>query len=43
MGDQTELIKKPAPTLYAIIAIKLVKGILFPAPPAFESGTKVLV
>jgi uncharacterized membrane protein (DUF2068 family) len=29
MGEQTELIKKPAPTLYAIIAIKLLKGILF--------------
>jgi uncharacterized membrane protein (DUF2068 family) len=29
MGDQTELIKKPAPTLYAIIAIKLLKGALF--------------
>jgi len=29
MGTQTELIKKPAPTLYAIIAIKLLKGLLF--------------
>ena len=29
MGTETELIKKPAPTLYAIIAIKLFKGLLF--------------
>src|SRR5436190_23734012 len=29
MGTETDLIKKPAPTLYAIIAIKLVKGVLF--------------
>src|SRR5947209_4727583 len=29
MGTDTELIKKPAPTLYAIIAIKLLKGLLF--------------
>jgi len=29
MGAQTDLIKKPAPTLYAIIAVKLVKGSLF--------------
>jgi uncharacterized membrane protein (DUF2068 family) len=29
MGEQTELIKKSAPTLYAIIAIKLLKGLLF--------------
>src|SRR5258706_8890712 len=29
MGTETDLIKKPAPTLYAIIAIKLVKGLLF--------------
>src|SRR5713101_5820602 len=29
MGTETELIKKPAPTLYAIIAIKLGKGLLF--------------
>src|SRR4051812_10547839 len=29
MGSQTELIKKPAPTLYAIIALKLLKGLLF--------------
>jgi uncharacterized membrane protein (DUF2068 family) len=31
MGTQTELIKKPAPTLYAIIVIKLLKGLLFVA------------
>jgi uncharacterized membrane protein (DUF2068 family) len=29
MGTQTDLIKKPAPTLYAIIALKLLKGVLF--------------
>jgi uncharacterized membrane protein (DUF2068 family) len=29
MDSQTELIKKPAPTLYAIIGIKLLKGVLF--------------
>ena len=29
MGADTELIKRPAPTLYVIIAIKLLKGILF--------------
>jgi len=29
MGSDTELVKKRAPTLYAIIAIKLVKGLLF--------------
>ena len=29
MGEQTELIKKPAPTLYAIIVLKLLKGLLF--------------
>ena len=29
MGTETELLKKPAPTLYAIIGIKLVKGLLF--------------
>ena len=29
MGTETERIKKPAPTLYAIIAIKLAKGLLF--------------
>jgi len=29
MGTDTERIKKPAPTLYAIIAIKLLKGLLF--------------
>src|SRR5436853_3022900 len=29
MGADTELIKRPAPTLYAIIAIKLLKGALF--------------
>jgi len=29
MGADTEQIKKPAPTLYAIIAIKLAKGLLF--------------
>src|SRR5437764_15214071 len=29
MGTETELLKKPAPTLYAIIAIKVVKGLLF--------------
>ena len=29
MGAQTDLIKKPAPTLYAIIALKLLKGVLF--------------
>jgi len=29
MGTQTEIIKKPAPTLYAIIVIKLLKGLLF--------------
>jgi uncharacterized membrane protein (DUF2068 family) len=31
MGTQTELLKKRAPTLYAIIAIKLLKGLLFVA------------
>src|SRR5438128_8893126 len=29
MATDTEQIKKPAPTLYAIIAIKLLKGLLF--------------
>lgn len=29
MGTQTEIIKKPAPTLYAIIVIKLLKGLIF--------------
>ena len=29
MGTETELVKKRAPTLYAIIAIKLLKGLLF--------------
>lgn len=29
MGSDTEQIKKPAPTLYAIIVIKLLKGLLF--------------
>jgi uncharacterized membrane protein (DUF2068 family) len=29
MDPETELIKKPAPTLYVIIAIKLLKGLLF--------------
>ena len=29
MGTETDLIKKPAPTLYVIIAIKLLKGLLF--------------
>jgi uncharacterized membrane protein (DUF2068 family) len=29
MGAETELVKKRAPTLYAIIAIKLLKGLLF--------------
>jgi uncharacterized membrane protein (DUF2068 family) len=29
MGAQTDLVKKRAPTLYAIIAIKLIKGSLF--------------
>ena len=29
MGTDTELVKKRAPTLYAIIAIKLLKGLLF--------------
>src|SRR5947207_1060010 len=29
MGSDTEQIKKRAPALYAIIAIKLVKGLLF--------------
>jgi uncharacterized membrane protein (DUF2068 family) len=29
MGTDSELVKKRAPTLYAIIAIKLVKGLLF--------------
>jgi uncharacterized membrane protein (DUF2068 family) len=29
MGAETELLKKRAPTLYAIIAIKLAKGLLF--------------
>jgi uncharacterized membrane protein (DUF2068 family) len=29
MGADTELIKKPAPTLYVIIGIKLLKGLLF--------------
>src|SRR2546427_12304499 len=28
MGTDTDQIKKPAPTLYAIIAIKLLKGLL---------------
>jgi len=31
MGTQTEITKKPAPTLYAIIVIKLLKGLLFVA------------
>ena len=31
MGTDSELIKKRAPTLYAIIAIKLLKGLLFVA------------
>ncbi len=31
MGDDTEQIKKRAPTLYAIITIKLLKGLLFVA------------
>jgi len=31
MGTETELIKKPAPTLYAIIIIKLLKGLIFVA------------
>src|SRR4051812_25665187 len=29
MGQQTERIKKRAPTLYAIIGIKIIKGLLF--------------
>jgi uncharacterized membrane protein (DUF2068 family) len=29
VGNETELVKKRAPTLYAIIAIKLLKGVLF--------------
>jgi uncharacterized membrane protein (DUF2068 family) len=29
MGTESELVKKRAPTLYAIIAIKLLKGLLF--------------
>ena len=29
MGTETELVKKRAPTLYAIIIIKLLKGLLF--------------
>ena len=29
MGTQTEIIKRRAPTLYAIIIIKLLKGLLF--------------
>ena len=29
MGTEKELVKKRAPTLYAIIAIKLLKGLLF--------------
>src|SRR5882762_8367639 len=29
MGTETELIKRPAPTLYVIIAIKLLKDLLF--------------
>ena len=29
MGTETKLVKKRAPTLYAIIAIKLLKGLLF--------------
>jgi uncharacterized membrane protein (DUF2068 family) len=29
MGTDTDLVKKRAPTLYAIIAIKLLKGLLF--------------
>ena len=29
MGTETKLVKKRAPTLYAIIAIKLFKGLLF--------------
>ena len=31
MGTETKLVKKRAPTLYAIIAIKLFKGLLFVA------------
>jgi len=31
MGTETETVKKRAPTLYAIIAIKLLKGLLFVA------------
>jgi uncharacterized membrane protein (DUF2068 family) len=31
MGTETEIAKKRAPTLYAIIAIKLLKGLLFVA------------
>jgi len=31
MGTQTEIFKRRAPTLYAIIAIKLLKGLLFVA------------
>src|SRR6476659_7529074 len=29
MGEQTEILKKRAPTLYLIIAIKLLKGLIF--------------
>ena len=29
MGEQTEILKKRAPTLYVIIAIKLLKGLIF--------------
>ena len=29
MGTQTDIVKRRAPTLYAIIAIKLLKGLLF--------------
>jgi len=29
MGTEADLVKKPAPTLYVIIAIKLLKGLLF--------------
>ena len=29
MATETDLVKKPAPTLYVIIAIKLLKGLLF--------------
>jgi uncharacterized membrane protein (DUF2068 family) len=31
MGTETEIVKKRAPTLYAIIVIKLLKGLLFVA------------